>query len=846
MTRLQNLAMNDRDVQGGTAWSFPSEDWEEWMDWDQTKEACPSQSTSLPSGSSMENTNPRNSLDAHISPGTSASANSPGTSISAQSPKKRKLSLEIGETSGRMKSHEEERKAVQDRSHSVVEKRYRMNLNQKIADLRNCVPSLRGGAKGNDNKRGMAPSQGYNKATVLTEAMAYINTLERRNAYLEATNAAMKDQIQSNDTKKCVESLLSGEDVSESLATDIKSESPSQVPTPPQPSIRGLIPVPEDMQRLRQGQSQEHYAVQRSSYARPENNSSGSVSVKGGKYIGRMLIGSLAGLMVVDNFVETRRERGDDRGLFALPFSRFVPAIQRLFASHVYPHHHLPPSHVLTPLVRAFLIFSGLGITLFLYLYYSKPPPRKPIMTPNPQPAPSLASPLEVRQNAWLTSMQTVWVPRHSMLPELLALILETHAYLTRQLLGWKCYSWITGRSEDEEIARVRAWDIAIDAQLSGGDPEISKSRLVLTLWAAGTLPNTPMRVMLKALHIRILFWQPSNSKWISQLLQAMSVLLARSQWMEAYRMQSKSEKPITLGGSEPLSSHLETLLDQPSDEVLKDMVIQRSHNLVWNRPTNESAHDSNDDVIEDSAMRGPLDALASWWSSSILQNALIRSMVPGSEAQEVLSQIYLAIRSAPPGSAGIARALAARAVFSDDNRQSSITDLVSTLTPSQSRDDLTSLSESSAAASNEYLPSSRACDGIQVAMQCAMALGDLQDSESRSVAVVKALPLLERVFSKPENMDLLAFAASRRLVSTLFAYERLEPQQRRSLELVLSNTRTWLGQPAAEKGRLNVELRKIVRTALQSQLSLDKVSRRISNASADTGYGSMSEGEEL
>ena len=82
------------------------------------------------------------------------------------------------------------------------------------------------------------------------------------------------------------------------------------------------------------------------------------------------------------------------------------------------------------------------------------------------------------------------------MLPEMLALTTETLAYMTRQLLGWRSYSWLTGRSEEEETARVRAWEIALDAQLTGGDAELNKSRLVLTLWASGTLPKTPARLV--------------------------------------------------------------------------------------------------------------------------------------------------------------------------------------------------------------------------------------------------------------------------------------------------------------------------------------------------------------
>lgn len=106
--------------------------------------------------------------------------------------------------------------------------------------------------------------------------------------------------------------------------------------------------------------------------------------------------------------------------------------------------------------------------------------------------------------------------------------------YVTRQVPGWQSYSCLTGRSEEDEIARIRAWEIAIDAQLAGGDTEISRSRLVLTLWAGGTLPPTPARLMLKALHLRITFWQASRFSWMTHLIDRAGRYLACSQWISA------------------------------------------------------------------------------------------------------------------------------------------------------------------------------------------------------------------------------------------------------------------------------------------------------------------------
>jgi hypothetical protein len=93
----------------------------------------------------------------------------------------------------------------------------------------------------------------------------------------------------------------------------------------------------------------------------------------------------------------------------------------------------------------------------------------------------------------------------------------KSRRYLTRQVLGWRSYSWLTGRNEEDEIARVRAWEIAIDAQLAGGDSEMSRSRLVLTLWASGTLPVTPARRELCSVSVPLLIFLRCVPRGISK-----------------------------------------------------------------------------------------------------------------------------------------------------------------------------------------------------------------------------------------------------------------------------------------------------------------------------------------
>lgn len=810
--------------------------WEDWLDWEQeaTADGAPSQG----------------------GVGTASS----GSSLSPKSPKKRKVSSEAGDESGFTKISEAAGgKVVQDRSHSVVEKRYRENLNQKIADLGDCIPNLRGDGK--HSQSGGSASQKRNKATVLTEAMSYIQQLEKRNAYLEEANLAMKDQMQRRAKSSQAETRTADAERSQAPEepTQERVAIAEEVSVHSEP--RGMIPVPEEMRRLWRNQSQDHYANGMSEAA---ETSTGSVHVSGGKYISRMVIGSLAGFMILNGFVPMhgKHEKREDRGLSAIPLP-YVSTTLRRIMDRYHGMTTLRSTFALSYFSKAFLIFCVLGLTLFLYLYYSRPPPRKSKTGSVPRPAPSLASPLEVRQNAWLTSIQTVWVPRHHILPEMLALVLGTAAYLTRRILGWRYYLWLTGRTEEDEIADIRAWDIALDAQLSGGDPEVSKGRLVLTLWASGTLPSTPFRLMLKALHIRVLFWQPSHYDYVSRVLHRIAFLLARYQWKKALKMQERLRKHPGHAGfgqnDPPLPDHLNALLEQSPDEVLNDTFIQRSHNIVWNRQNDDTTVDAIGSVVDDSAMQGPLDLIASWHSHSKLRAGLLKSLENAEESPETAaSDIELAIRTASPRSITSACALVARGVLLDAD-DGCLPHLKWALPPGfPSEEDYYPLPPSTSSAVEMQ---------ILIAAHCRVGLGllrcddDDDDDDNPVGAMAQISRALRLLAQRPADVGLLGSAtlahtlssscSSSSSSSSLFQRSDLGADEHAQLcslrkdaadalqRLEQSHTPTTTTDAVAAQAALRKALRRCVRAENNQQ---QQQQRRTSDASLDAGYGTMSD----
>jgi hypothetical protein len=108
-------------------------------------------------------------------------------------------------------------------AHNMIEKRYRNNLNDKIAALRDSVPALRvmvhrlengqteagageddeafvgaadGGGQDEEDLGGLAPAHKLNKATILGKATEYILHLERRNQNLARENAALRSRME--------------------------------------------------------------------------------------------------------------------------------------------------------------------------------------------------------------------------------------------------------------------------------------------------------------------------------------------------------------------------------------------------------------------------------------------------------------------------------------------------------------------------------------------------------------------------------------------------------------------------------------------------------------------------
>ncbi|RDA93921.1 hypothetical protein CP533_4545 [Ophiocordyceps camponoti-saundersi (nom. inval.)] len=787
------------------------------------------------------------------------------TALPKRDSRKRKPSDELEDDDG----IDEGDKPVKKTAHNMIEKRYRTNINDKIAALRDCVPSLRimsKSARGEDTTEdrqelhGLTPAHKLNKATVFTKATEYIRHLEKRNSRLSDENDVMKARIEAFE-KLIVAGAMNG-----------SMSNPMQQPPTPMPFSQenqqqfanpsmattqdsnsdppGMIDVPEDMKRIISAQmaANQPYPVpqqpirgghptvvrhQQVQQQQQEQQQEQQLQRQGwaatSPYFGKLMVGSLAGLMVLEAVGEDEKSNEDPqgRGLYALP----LHLIGRMSSALDF---QVMGYHVHTSLKLLFIVGAFFSIFVPLLL----PSPNRKIGKQQAtvlRRAPSLASSIDVRRQAWLTAIQTVWVPRHNFFLEASALILKAFKLSLRNVIGVHAYQILTGLGGEEEAARVKAWSIALDSQLAGGDIDICKSRLVLTLLASGTLPDTPARLMLKALHIRVLLWEISNSNRLLGAINAVAAKLARKRWNEARqlnRLLVRLRRGSDVAHEHELPEHLAALVEQESDDVLGASVMQRASNLAFNVDTAssvESRIDGMDAVVDDVAIGSPMDAVAAWWSTQLLHRVLTATLDEDDPAlRSRAADIGLAIKVAPQGSVARIRAILARAVLIEGACPEDTNLARQVMTGGEA---------------NEH-PLSRPMtrvppdDDLTISLKCATAIAQFR----RAPDVVGRLDVLQGIvkFEHMSSMTLLGFTAMMELMKHLLGQEGLRHEFDVSMSRLSIGLRIWMGRPCATRCGVSLELRnKLVARCLAATKSLTWPDK-------ETGYGSLSDGDEM
>ncbi|KAF2759033.1 hypothetical protein EJ05DRAFT_437667 [Pseudovirgaria hyperparasitica] len=752
-----------------------------------------------------------------VTSGSAGSESSPEPARPEFNRKKRKAS-----TSDEEKDSSDRQEPVKKTAHNMIEKRYRTNLNDKIAALRDSVPSLRVMSRPNgtledddpEDLEGLTPAHKLNKATVLAKATEYIRHLEKRNKRLNDELADYKTRLDNFNKLAMTRSMgmatMAMADSGIRYSEDTFTGSSSSLHASAQATPQGMIPVPESMANLhRRNKAQSHYAsTPYGSYLNPPpgQNMAGQPPMVqgrgGGGFMNKIMIGSFAGLMILEGLAERKESNEDTKteSLFGLPVELFgewaTISIPPVTGSN-------GPGNVL-PLFKFVLVIFAL-MYLAWPILTSKPKSKKaPSTITRVTPTLSLASPVELRCQAWLTAVQSIWVPQHSFLAEITALGLKICKLSTRHLIGWQGYAFLTGATREQEEGRVKAWSIALDAQLTGGDAEINVRRLILTLMASGTLPDTPGRLMLKALHIRVLLWEVANTKigaWYK--FEEISAKLARHYWNQARAEHRMMTSRAEIVDSERLPTHLAALLDIECDDVLVHPLIQRAYNLAWNKPSGENTDVdlSLDSVLEDFAISGPLDALAAWWSGLILNRALVDSFDKDSTWTEDLK---LAVDTAPPNSGAQVRALVAKSILLDSNRDEEVATAFNAVP--------LKLSESSSAAGplmNVVGTAPVSSDVIKaLTMARCLSLAEASKATGSVEARIRATFPIRTNLLNEYTLSLLSFVAAYKILLSFSNDFELLADSSEGLERLASLLRLWVGRETGRKSGFSREIR--------------------------------------
>jgi hypothetical protein len=731
-------------------------------------------------------------------------------------------------------------------AHNIVEKRYRMNLNEKIEALRSVLPTFHGvknvqsGRKQSEGGNADADDEGQwagrkvNKAAVLSEAIDYIQQLEERVTKHDNQMTMMKMQL----------------DVFKTLAAAKPSGAESANLQGPARWRGGLA----NLQSQDQASPTRAGPVPTYDGGRDANAVNCQSTARGG-YMSKLMVGSLAGLMLLQGLgddYQTGNEPGS-RGLFSLPLE-FIGYLRNSIGA-VSPSATSRYGSLLQNfglLFKVLLFFGAVMYVLHPSLFESTPDAgEKTAPQLAIQSAPPPGSPVEVRRSAWLTAIQTVWVPRQSLLRQLAALFLKMVKLGIRRAVGWRGYALLTGTTEDQEVARVRAWEIALDAQLTGGDADINIRRLLLTMLASKTLPATPYRLMRRALHIHILLWQITNSRLQGQsLCQSLARRFARHQWHKARELQSQGTSQLPHDGShaapeiEALPGHLARLLELDIDTVMQSSVVQRACNLAWNRPMDDGACDyfgGMNTIVGDSVIGSPLDAISAWLSCVLLHKTLTNFLVNKTGSSDDIAtfggDLDVALKIAPTGSLVESYGLVARAVLLTSHRGANIAAALKSLPALSTAGSLTptaaTVARTTVSSSSPQPPPSE----LKLAIHCAIAVALLgrRQCQQQSIAFIRTIRF------SAADFGLLGSTAAYTLLDTVFRDKALVDETREAMEAVSGALKLWASGKLGKNDGVSKKAKYEI-----AMLSVDVLSWLVGlrrKPIHDPGYGSMSEG---
>lgn len=630
--------------------------------------------------------------------------------------------------------------------HSKVEQRYREKLNSQLAALRDCIPEFREDGMGNGDGQNegctAASKKQVNKGKILDKATEYIVKLQADNNRLANEVKAMRKQL-----------------------AQIRRSS-----TSPVPSVQAESRVREPFTRL--------------------------------------AMAAFAGMMATESFHTT--DQSDSRALFALPtrmLGQFTSGLQRLL-----PVHWTNSSaETLTYMVRLLLLFSVVGCVIYPSVFGRAKAGSKAESSSRDAATTTAITRHTVsaadRRDTFQSASQLVWIPESGFAAECAAIAL-TIPRLVLQHVGvpiGAAPSWLTCRTlgstpQETKAAHAKAWDLVLDTQLLGGDTDLNARRLLLTLLCTASLPKTPLRQMLMAVHARVLLWRLRGS-FIGRLARGQVGTIVRHCWERARELSRQQS------GGDELPRHLCRLLQLDAEDVLTSTVVRRVDKLAQQQPSNPATGSVEDSVGCDTSVRSPLDAVAAFWVASSVRKLLVEflEVEAGEDKDDDVHCLYEQEREkslerlleiAPPDSGIFVYATVVRAVLAVNDPRRHCDAALRVL-----RGDGGVKPQEQGTSGTEGKQCWKFQADISLALRVTIATALLHSQASDRATIL----LVSQLKRTPEVLGLVGFVALYRFLAAALRDKKIVSRNAMALELVAGMVRRGAGSEAPGRTRRSV-----------------------------------------
>jgi hypothetical protein len=227
----------------------------------------------------------------------------------------------------------------------------------------------------------------------------------------------------------------------------------------------------------------------------------------------------------------------------------------------------------------------------------------------------------------------------------------------------------------------------------------------------------------------------------------------------------------------------------------MDNKIIQKAYNLAYDRSTghNCEAHDEGmDTVVEDESIRSPLDALAAWYSSLIVQSVLATSLKAVKRPKYISEKLQVALRVAPPNSNARLRTLVAKTILDSDGEgkdlRMALMSFEDLRAPNSTSAGVPRISGTSVAATTKT--------DICIAVRCAVALNLLSNGSCKgATCLFSDFDWRRQTNSSSSDIGLLGFVA---IWKTLNAFvssdDNWAKEAGESVDRVAAVLRIWIG----------------------------------------------------